>query len=192
MQDIEFTIEDGRLWILQSRAAKRTARAALKIAVDLVHEGLISEQEGLERVKELDLEALSIATFAGSASPAVRGIGASGGVAVGLAAFDAATAERMAGNGDPVILIPLGHQHRADVKGIAAVRGDRLGLWGAHGACGVDRAAIGQGLRGGLCRARGERRRESREARWRHDQGRRLDLTRWHDRRGFSPASARS
>ena len=61
VQDIEFTIEDGRLWILQSRAAKRTARAALRIAVDLVHEGLISEQEGLERVKELDLEALSIA-----------------------------------------------------------------------------------------------------------------------------------
>ena len=49
VQDVEFTIEDGRLWILQSRAAKRTASAALKIAVDLVHEGLISEQEGLER-----------------------------------------------------------------------------------------------------------------------------------------------
>ena len=87
-----------------------------------MHEGLISEQEGLERVKELDLEALSIATFAGSASPAVRGIGASGGVAVGLAAFDAATAERMAANGDPVILI-RSDISTADVKGIAAARG---------------------------------------------------------------------
>jgi pyruvate,orthophosphate dikinase len=122
VQDIEFTIEDGRLWILQSRAAKRTARAALKIAVDLVHEGLISEQEGLARVRDLDLEALSIATFAGSASPAVQGIGASGGVAVGLAAFDAATAERMAGNGDPVVLI-RSDINTADVKGLAAARG---------------------------------------------------------------------
>lgn len=122
VQDIEFTIEDGRLWILQSRAAKRTARAALKIAVDLVHEGLIWEQEGLARVRDLDLEALSIATFAGSASPAVRGIGASGGVAVGLAAFDAATAERMAGNGDPVVLI-RSDINTADVKGLAAARG---------------------------------------------------------------------
>jgi pyruvate,orthophosphate dikinase len=122
VQDIEFTIEDGRLWILQSRAAKRTARAALKIAVDLVHEGLISEQQGLERVKELDLEALSIATFAGSASPAARGIGASGGVAIGLAAFDASTAERMAGNGDPVILI-RSDISTADLKGLAAARG---------------------------------------------------------------------
>jgi pyruvate,orthophosphate dikinase len=122
VQDIEFTIEDGRLWILQSRAAKRTARAALKIAVDLVHEGLISEQEGLERVHDLDLEALSIATFAGSASPAMRGIGASGGVAVGLAAFDAATAERMAGSGDPVVLI-RSDINTADVKGLAAARG---------------------------------------------------------------------
>ncbi|HET7851156.1 MAG TPA: PEP/pyruvate-binding domain-containing protein [Methyloceanibacter sp.] len=122
VQDIEFTIEDGRLWILQSRAAKRTARAALKIAVDLVHEGLISEQEGLARVRDLDLEALSIATFAGSASPAVRGIGASGGVAVGLAAFDAATAERMAGNGDRVVLI-RSDINTADVKGLAAARG---------------------------------------------------------------------
>jgi pyruvate,orthophosphate dikinase len=122
VQDIEFTIEDGRLWILQSRAAKRTARAALKIAVDFVHEGLISEQEGLERVHDLDLEALSIATFAGSASPALRGIGASGGVAVGLAAFDAATAERMAANGDPVVLI-RSDINTADVKGLAAARG---------------------------------------------------------------------
>jgi pyruvate,orthophosphate dikinase len=82
----------------------------------------ISEQEGLARVHDLDLEALSIATFAGSASPAVRGIGASGGVAVGLAAFDAATAERMAGNGDPVVLI-RSDISTADVKGLAAARG---------------------------------------------------------------------
>jgi pyruvate, orthophosphate dikinase len=122
VQDVEFTIEDGRLWILQSRAAKRTTRAALKIAVDLVREGLISQQEGLARVQELDLQALSIAAFAGSALPTARGIGAAAGVAVGLAAFDAATAERMAANGDPVILI-RSDISTADVKGLAAARG---------------------------------------------------------------------
>ena len=122
VQDVEFTIEDGRLWILQSRAAKRTTRAALKIAVDLVREGLISQQEGLARVQELDLQALSIAAFAGYALPTARGIGAAAGVAVGLAAFDAATAERMAANGDPVILI-RSDISTADVKGLAAARG---------------------------------------------------------------------
>jgi pyruvate,orthophosphate dikinase len=121
-QDVEFTIEDGRLWILQSRAAKRTARAGLRIAVDLVQEGLISEQEGLERLRGLDLLSLSIARFAGSATPVGRGIGATGGVAVGLAAFDAATAERLAASGDPVVLL-RSDIDTADVKGLAAAAG---------------------------------------------------------------------
>jgi len=122
VQDVEFTIEDGRLWILQSRAAKRTVRAALRIAVDLVREGLISEQEGLERLRGIDLPGLSIARFEGSASPAGLGIGAAGGVAVGLATFDAATAERLAASGDPVILI-RSDIDTADVKGLAAASG---------------------------------------------------------------------
>lgn len=122
VQDVEFTIEDGRLWILQSRTAKRTARAALRIAVDLVREGLISEPEGLERLRGIDLLSLSIARFAGDAAPVGRGIGAAGGVAVGLAAFDAATAERLAASGDPVILI-RSDIDTADVKGLAAAAG---------------------------------------------------------------------
>ena len=73
-------------------------------------------------VEELDLEALSIATFAGSASPAVRGIGASGGVAVGRAAFDAESAQRLAATGDPVILMRP-DTSTADVAGFAAARG---------------------------------------------------------------------
>ncbi len=122
VQDVEFTVEDGRLWILQSRAAKRTPRAALKIAVDLVHEGLLSEQEGLEQLRGLDLEALAVARFAGSATPVARGIAAAGGVAVGLAAFNSATAEQLAAAGDPVILMrrEIG---TADVKGLAAAAG---------------------------------------------------------------------
>ena len=63
VQDVEFTIEDGRLWILQSRSAKRTPRAALKIAVDLVQEGIISEQEGLDQLRGLDLASLADRTF---------------------------------------------------------------------------------------------------------------------------------
>lgn len=122
VQDVEFTIEDGQLWILQSRAAKRTARAALKIAVDLVQEGLISPQQGLEQLQGLDLEALAIAHFADSATPVARGIAAAGGVAVGRAAFDSGTAERLAAAGDPIILMRQDID-TADVKGLAAAAG---------------------------------------------------------------------
>jgi len=122
VQDIEFTIEDGRLWILQSRAAKRTASAALRIAVDLVREGLISEQEGLDRLQELDLDALVLTRFADEATAAAHGIGAASGVAVGVAAFDAARAERHAAAGDPVILIRP-DVDTADIKGFAAASG---------------------------------------------------------------------
>jgi pyruvate,orthophosphate dikinase len=122
VQDIEFTIEQGRLWILQSRSAKRMPRAALRIAVDLVHEGLLTEEEGLAQLQGLDLEALAIAHFAGSATPVARGIAAAGGVGVGLAAFDSAAAERIAAGGDPVILIRPDID-TADVKGLAAAAG---------------------------------------------------------------------
>ena len=105
VQDVEFTIENGRLWILQTRAAKRTARAALKIAVDLVHEGLITEAEALRRVSKLDPTALVETRLAGPAEPAVRGVGASAGIAVGRVAFDSESAKRLAATGEPVILV---------------------------------------------------------------------------------------
>jgi pyruvate,orthophosphate dikinase len=92
-KDVEFTIEDGRLWILQGRSAKRTPGAALKIAVDFVQEGLIAPQKALRRLSELDLDRLAIVRFAGSATPLSRGIGAAGGVATRRAAFDTASAE---------------------------------------------------------------------------------------------------
>lgn len=122
VQDIEFTIEDGRLWILQSRAAKRTASAALRIAVDLVREGLICEQDGLDRLQELDLDALVLTRFGDKATAAAHGIGAASGVAVGVAAFDAAQAERHAAAGDPVILIRP-DVDTADIRGFAAASG---------------------------------------------------------------------
>lgn len=122
VQDVEFTIEEGKLWILQSRAAKRTPRAALHIAVALVREGLISEQEALRRLNGLNLESFAVPRFAESGVPSARGIGAAGGVAVGRAAFDSPMAERMAAAGDPVILL-RSDVDTADVAGIAAAAG---------------------------------------------------------------------
>ncbi|HEX7533086.1 MAG TPA: PEP/pyruvate-binding domain-containing protein [Methyloceanibacter sp.] len=105
VQDVEFTIDDGHLWILQARSAKRTARAALKIAVDFVHEGLASQTEALQMLRSLDLRNLAVARFAGSATATARGIGAAGGVAVGRAAFDAASVASLAASGDSLILV---------------------------------------------------------------------------------------
>ena len=122
VQDVEFTIEEGRLWILQSRSAKRTPRAALKIAVDLVQEGIISEQEGLDQLRGLDLASLAVAHFASQAIPVARGIAATGGVTVGVAAFDSATAERLAAEAESVILLRPDID-TSDIKGLAAASG---------------------------------------------------------------------
>ena len=69
MQDVEFTVEDGKLWMLQTRSAKRTPRAALSIAIDLVHEGLIDADEGLTRIADIDLDALVEVSLASEQSP---------------------------------------------------------------------------------------------------------------------------
>jgi len=83
MQDVEFTIEQGKLWLLQTRTAKRTPRAALRIAVDFVREGRISKEEALRRLSGLDLTGLAVTRFVEGSEPTLLGIGASGGVAVG-------------------------------------------------------------------------------------------------------------
>lgn len=105
VQDVEFTIEDGRLWMLQTRAAKRTPRAALRIAIDLVREGIITREEGLARVGALDPKALVEARLTGVGAPLLHGTGASAGVAVGRAAFSSRSAQRLADGGEPVILV---------------------------------------------------------------------------------------
>ncbi|CCD99843.1 PEP/pyruvate-binding domain-containing protein [Bradyrhizobium sp. STM 3809] len=122
VQDVEFTIEEGRLWILQTRAAKRTPRAALRIAVDLVHEGLITPQQALDRTESLDLDALNETSFVASGPAAAVGVAASGGVATGRAAFDSIAAERLAAAGDSVILIRH-DTSTADIAGFAAASG---------------------------------------------------------------------
>jgi len=135
VQDVEFTIENGRLWILQTRAAKRTPRAALRIAIDLVHEGLITPQEAVRRLHGLNLDAVAHARLAEAGDPIARGKGASSGIAVGRVAFDSASAERLAGSGDPVILVrPT--MTTDDVKGFAVSAGVLTAIGGptAHAA----------------------------------------------------------
>ena len=122
VQDVEFTIEDAKLWVLQSRAAKRTPRAALRFAVDFVHEGLLSPDEAIRRLEGLDRAALAINRFAETGHAAAHGIGAAAGVAAGRAAFDSSAAQRLAADGNPVILVRP-DTSTADVAGFSASAG---------------------------------------------------------------------
>jgi pyruvate, orthophosphate dikinase len=119
VQDVEFTIEDGKLWVLQTRAAKRTPRAALRFAVDFVHEGLLSPAEATRRLEGLDRAALAISRIAENGHAAARGTGAAAGVAVGRVAFDSGAAQRLAAEGAPVILVRP-DTSTADVAGFSA------------------------------------------------------------------------
>ena len=99
VQDVEFTIEDGQLWVLQTRSAKRTPRATLKFALDFVHEGLIGPKEALGRLEGLDPKTLVRTHFVDPGEPAAVGIAASSGVAIGRAAFRVDSLERLAALG---------------------------------------------------------------------------------------------
>jgi pyruvate,orthophosphate dikinase len=107
IQDMEFTIERGTLYLLQTRAAKRTAQAAIQVAVDMVDESLISEQEAVNRVDPYQLDQLLHPTLDPSAPVDVlsTGLPASPGAAAGKAVFDADTAVERAGEGEAVILV---------------------------------------------------------------------------------------
>ena len=135
VQDVEFTIEDGNLWILQTRSAKRTPRAALRIAIDLVHEGLITRAEALQRIAGIDLTTLGQISLVSAEKPVAAGIGASGGIAVGRAAFCSESAQRLAAAGDPVILMRP-DTSTADVAGFAVATGivTSVGARTAHAA----------------------------------------------------------
>jgi pyruvate,orthophosphate dikinase len=122
VQDIEFTVEDGKLYFLQTRSAKRTPRAALRIAVDLVREGLIAPAEALQRLEGVDLARAGIATLRGKLTPLATAVSASPGVASGRIALDSGTAERMTEAGDPVILVRR-EPSTDDVAGFNAAAG---------------------------------------------------------------------
>ena len=124
MQDIEFTVQQGKLWMLQTRSGKRTAKAALKIAVDMAEEGLISREEAIARVDPQALDQLLHPTLDPNAARDVltKGLPASPGAASGIAVFDSDTAERRANAGDAVILIRT-ETSPEDIHGMHAARG---------------------------------------------------------------------
>jgi pyruvate,orthophosphate dikinase len=124
MQDIEFTVEDGRLWMLQTRAGKRTAKAALKIAVDMADEHLITKAEAVLRVEAGALDQLLHPTLDPNAVRDViaRGLPASPGAASGAVVFDSDTAEQRAKLGEAVILVRT-ETSPEDIHGMHAARG---------------------------------------------------------------------
>ncbi|WP_439491716.1 pyruvate, phosphate dikinase, partial [Blastomonas fulva] len=124
MQDIEFTVERGKLWMLQTRSGKRTAKAALRIAVDMANEGLITEEEAIARVDPMALDQLLHPSLDPDAVRDVltKGLPASPGAASGLIVFDADTAERRNEMGDSVILVRI-ETSPEDIHGMHAARG---------------------------------------------------------------------
>ncbi|MFP5220236.1 MAG: pyruvate, phosphate dikinase [Actinomycetes bacterium] len=122
--DIEFTIERGKLWMLQTRVGKRTAGAAFRIATQLVDEGLISEDEALLRVTGAQLAQLMFPHFGDTSGATLltKGMGASPGAAVGTVVFDSETAVARANKGDDVILVRR-ETNPDDLAGMIAARG---------------------------------------------------------------------
>jgi len=123
---MEFTIENGKLYMLQTRNGKRTAAAALKIAVDLVDEGMISEDEAVLRVDPKQLDALLHPQFDAaaikSAKPIGKGLAASPGAACGRTVFTAEDAKEWADKGEKVVLVRL-ETSPEDIEGMAAAQG---------------------------------------------------------------------
>ncbi|HVH73816.1 MAG TPA: pyruvate, phosphate dikinase [Stellaceae bacterium] len=124
MQDIEFTVQRGKLWMLQTRSGKRTAQAALKIAVDLVAEGRIGREEAIRRIEPNSLDQLLHRRLDPKASAAVlaRGLPASPGAASGKIALSAEEAEALAGHGEAVILVRI-ETSPEDIHGMHAAAG---------------------------------------------------------------------
>ena len=124
MQDMEFTIQDGQLFILQTRNGKRTGFAAIKIAVDMVHEGLITKKEAIMRVKPADVDQLLHPNIDPSVKyhPIAKGLPASPGAAVGKIIFTAEKAEEWEAKGEKVILVRK-ETSPEDIGGMAVAQG---------------------------------------------------------------------
>ncbi len=143
MQDMEFTIQQKKLWILQCRAGKRTAKAALKIAVDLVKEKRITPEEALLRLIPEQLNQLLLPTFDPGAAREIiaKGLPASPGAAVGRAVFSATEAEEWAAKGERVILVRL-ETSPEDIKGMHSAQGTLT----ARGGMTSHAAVVGRGM----------------------------------------------
>src|SRR3954467_2536425 len=143
MQDIEFTVEEGTLHLLQTRTAKRTAAAALKAAVDMVEEGLISREEAIARIDPAQLDQLLHPMLDPSAAVevAAKGLNASPGAAVGAIVFDADTAEARGRAGENVILVRW-ETTPDDIHGMIFAQG----ILTAHGGMTSHAAVVARGM----------------------------------------------
>jgi pyruvate,orthophosphate dikinase len=143
MQDIEFTIEDGRLYLLQTRTAKRTAAAALKGAVDMVDEGLITKEDAVARIDAGQLDQLLHPMIDPTADfeVAAKGLNASPGAASGKVVFDADTAAEQGENGESVILVRW-ETTPDDIHGMIAAEG----ILTAHGGMTSHAAVVARGM----------------------------------------------
>lgn len=143
VQDLEFTIEKGRLWILQTREGKRTAQAAVKVATDMVKEGLIDKREAIRRIEPLQIEQLLHPMIDPKAKVKVlaKGLNASPGAASGQAVFEADRAEELAKKGEKVILVRP-ETSPDDVHGMLAAKG----ILTARGGMTSHAAVVARGL----------------------------------------------
>jgi pyruvate,orthophosphate dikinase len=143
MQDVEFTIQEGKLWMLQTRAGKRTTKAALKIAVDLCAEGLITPEEAVLRIDAASLDQLLHPTIDPGAEKHVvaRGLPASPGAASGEIVFDADAAEAMRAQGKDVILVRV-ETSPEDIHGMHAA----VGILTARGGMTSHAAVVARGM----------------------------------------------
>ena len=149
MQDLEFTVEHGRLYMLQTRSGKRTAQAAVKVAVDMVREGLINEQEAVNRVEPSQVYQLLLPRFseaekenaAKAGRLLAKGLNASPGAATGKAVFDADRAEELGKAGTPVVLVRP-ETSPDDVHGMLVSKG----ILTARGGATSHAAVVARGL----------------------------------------------
>ena len=147
MQDMEFTIERGRLFMLQTRNAKRTAAAAVKVAADMVDEGIITPAEAVARIEPAQVDQLLRAQFdakaKGGATRVAKGLNASPGAAVGRAVFDADTAVEWVGRGERVVLVRV-ETSPDDFHGMAVAQGILTARGGATSHAAVVARQIGK------------------------------------------------
>ena len=147
VQDLEFTIERGHLYMLQTRSAKRTAAAAVQIAVDMVAEGIISEEEAIGRIEPTMVDQLLRDQFdpkaRTGATRIVKGLNASPGAAVGRAVFDADVAVEWANRGEKVILVRI-ETSPDDFHGMAVAEGIITARGGATSHAAVVARQIGK------------------------------------------------
>ncbi|MDQ3382264.1 MAG: pyruvate, phosphate dikinase [Actinomycetota bacterium] len=143
MQDIEFTVDDGSLYLLQTRSGKRTAPAAFKVARDLVDEGVIDREQALRRIEPAQLDQLlhpAIDPDHGQ-SPVTKGLNASPGAAVGGIVFESDTAERLGKDGKAVILVRW-ETNPDDIAGVIVAQG----VLTAHGGMTSHAAVVARGM----------------------------------------------